>query len=429
MQQQPLFVFQDLPRQLETHIVLDDDCLIIPEGLDTIPCTHGIHRFAGKFIPNLPRYLIREVLPTDSRRVIFDPFSGSGTTLVEAALAGRKFIGLDIDPLAVFISRVKITPLTNDEINSLESFWHKHDFTKEVPKAMPKVPNLSHWFSDAALVQLSSIKARCLELPPRLREFSLVVFSSIVRRVSNADDQTQKTYVSHTLPKKPPLPAKLFPVFLNRALDGMREFNDLLPLPPNGMVLQDDSTLEGITQEYDDIITSPPYIDSIDYMYNQMLEYYWLLDELGVGNYENFKALRKRPMGFRIYSEKSIKDELTEGLGNKKEEFDQICSHIETKSRKEAMVVRTFFFDYCRHVRAVRAGQSSSGCYVSVVGNSRIRGLTVPTVDFIQAIHINFGYRMLHRWRYEIKRHYMKFPRRNNSGKIDQDAVLVFEAS
>ena len=59
-----LELFQEIQSsKLETFIEREGDLLAIPEGLHTIPCTHGLHRFAGKFIPNLPRYLIREILP------------------------------------------------------------------------------------------------------------------------------------------------------------------------------------------------------------------------------------------------------------------------------------------------------------------------------------------------------------------------------
>jgi len=221
------------PCSLETEVERVGDVLVIPEGAKTIPCTHGLHRFPGKFIPNLPRYLIRSALPNDGSRVVFDPFCGSGTTLVEAALEGRMAIGSDIDPLAVAIARAKTQMLDSTDIAGLRQHWLSFDYGQEDPSLVPDVPNLDHWFSRPTIAELTAIKRGCLALEPRTRLFSLIVFSSIIRRVSNADDQTQKTYVSGTLPKTPPSPSKLFPVFLERAIAGMEEYARMVPSRPH----------------------------------------------------------------------------------------------------------------------------------------------------------------------------------------------------
>ncbi len=428
MEQLELFQNHQMP-QLATYIKRDGPFLIIPEGLHTIPCTHGLHRFAGKFIPNLPRYFIREFIPNDPERVLLDPYCGSGTTLVEAALEGKRFLGLDIDPLSVAISKAKINSLTSDEIVYIEKYWLNHDFSVFRSDVIPDIPNFGHWFTDEAIKQLSSIKYRCLQLPSKVRLFCLIVFSSIIRRVSNADDQSQKTYVSHTLEKTPPLPSDIFPVFLSRALKGMKEYVSSIPSQPSGDIMQGDAIIDIGFLNFHDVITSPPYIDSIDYVYNQMLEYFWLLDELGLKTYDDYRTMRKQPMGFRAYNEDEIVKTLCSSLNGMGEIFEQINNGIGEKSPKEEIAVRSFFFDYSNHVTAVRKMQPDDGIYICVVGNSLIRGITVPTSELIEQVHLNSGYELVDKMTYEIRRHYMKFPRRKNSGKIKQDHILVFRAA
>lgn len=410
-----------LPTIIERH----GDALIIPEGVHTIPATHGLHRFPGKFIPNLPRYLIREVLPSDARRTIIDPFCGSGTTLVEAALEGRPFIGTDIDRLSVMIASAKTVPLSDDQVDMIRRAWREHDYGRDNPDLEPDVPNLRHWFTDTAIRQLTSIKDRCLSFPEPARRFCLVVFSSIIRRVSNADDQTQKTYVSGTLKKSPPEPQHIFPVFLERALGGMNEYTSLLPHPPVGKAMQGDARAFRLDGSVDDVLTSPPYIDSIDYMYNQMLEYFWLMPELGLHDYGDFRRLRRQPMGF--HREGAVADSVLNGLGDKRRAFEETIAGIRDRSPKEAESAVTFFADYAKHLRSIHGAQRSGSYYISIVGNSLIRDVVVPTAEILIALHSSVGYKLIDRFAYEIRRHYMKFPRRSNSGTIKLDHVLVFE--
>ena len=419
-------LFEHAPPR-HTHVRRAGAQLEIPEAIDTIPCTHGMHRFAGKFIPNVPRYLLRNALNNDSSRIVFDPFCGSGTTLVEAALEGRPFLGMDLDPLAVLISRAKTRCLSREELSEVAHFWRNHDFTALCPDLIPPVPNLSHWFSPKAVIQLASIKARCIQLPEDLRTFSLVVMSSVIRRASNADDQTQKTYVSHTLPKTPPLPAVLFPEFLKRAISAMRDYGASLPCPPQGHVFAGDARTIAGSLQFRDVLTSPPYIDSVDYVYNTMLEYFWLLPELGIHSYDRYRVFRKIPMGFTVRDTQSPEALLADLPTDAARLLAPIYLAISQVSPREARVVLSYFADLYQHVLAIRNAQRLGDRYISILGNSTIRRVLVPTAEVAIALFESAGYALADRMFYEIRRHYMKFPRRSNSGKIARDHILIFE--
>src|SRR5690606_29663330 len=72
--------------------------------------THSLHAFPAKFPPQLPRTFIEGL--TEPGDIVLDPMAGSGTTILEAFLAGRNSIACDIDPLALQFCRVKTTPLS-----------------------------------------------------------------------------------------------------------------------------------------------------------------------------------------------------------------------------------------------------------------------------------------------------------------------------
>jgi DNA modification methylase len=78
-------------------------------GYDTSYASHDFHPFPAKFPPQLPRKFIQYL--TQPGDVVLDPMMGSGTTVVEAYLAGRVGVGVDIDPLAKLITQVKTTAI------------------------------------------------------------------------------------------------------------------------------------------------------------------------------------------------------------------------------------------------------------------------------------------------------------------------------
>jgi hypothetical protein len=153
-----------------------------------------------------------------------------------------------------------------------------------------------------------------------------------------------------------------------------------------------------------------------------MLEYFWLLPEFGLSSRADFNKLRKRPMGMVV-----SKAELPTCVAMKVSRLHEICDNISARSVKEARAIKTFFRDYAGHISRLAAVQKPGGIYAVVIGSSMIRGFLIPTPDALIAIHESCGYDLIDHFTYGIKRHYMKFPRRENSGKIIEDTVLVFK--
>jgi len=81
---------------------------------EVVGLTHGFYRYPARFSPQFAGAAIEQF--TESGDLVLDPFAGGGTALVEALARGRTVIGNDINSLAVFVSRVKTTPLTISEI-------------------------------------------------------------------------------------------------------------------------------------------------------------------------------------------------------------------------------------------------------------------------------------------------------------------------
>jgi len=72
---------------------------------------HGIGNYPGRFAPSIPRILIKKY--TNEGDMVIDPFVGGGTTAVEAKKAKRNFIGMDINPEAIKLTKKKLTHINS----------------------------------------------------------------------------------------------------------------------------------------------------------------------------------------------------------------------------------------------------------------------------------------------------------------------------
>ncbi len=88
---------------------------------------HGMCSYLAMFPPNIPNYFIKKY--TKEGDVVLDPFSGRGTTITEASYLNRKAIGSDLNPLAIVLSRAKVSvPSRNSIIRRIKKI--ETDFKK-----------------------------------------------------------------------------------------------------------------------------------------------------------------------------------------------------------------------------------------------------------------------------------------------------------
>ncbi len=129
-------------------------------GVDTKQYTHGLHSYPARMIPQITEKLIMD--NSDDDELIWDPFCGSGSTLVESMLNHRMSIGTDLNPFAVFLAKVKTTPLRIDilEKRNNEIQTRLNDLKQEEAVLdIPDLHNIGYWFSKEAQDGLASIKA------------------------------------------------------------------------------------------------------------------------------------------------------------------------------------------------------------------------------------------------------------------------------
>lgn len=95
--------------------------------------THKLYRYPARFAPEFVRACIDEF--TEPGEVVMDPFVGGGTSAVEALASGRRFVGFDLNPLAILLTKAKTTPLSSRDRHALRE-WVLSSFPGPQPHSL-----------------------------------------------------------------------------------------------------------------------------------------------------------------------------------------------------------------------------------------------------------------------------------------------------
>jgi len=432
------FVREVIPSKIEKGSILN----IITRDVNTH--THGFHKYPAKFIPQIPKWAIAKYLDGEKEKNIIDPFCGSGTTLVEGVLSGYNVIGVDVDPLSVMISKVKTTRVDETELKKISSWLFEEIINRKKGTFKPDCKTIEHWFTKDAIKKLSKIRTSINLIPEKfgdskkikdIQDLLLICFSSIIRRASNADNESQKTYVSHTKIKEPEEVNSLFISQLELFVDRAIKFSETTNSRVKNKIIHSSSAeslhrkLNGL--QIDLAVTSPPYIKAIDYIYNQMVELFWIGDLFQMQTQTKQNNKKNQYIGNKQIQKAEFKNYIPintifsiEGLDVK---LQQVYDTDKKNGHKHSYVAYKYFVEMEKHFAEMSKCLTKKTHYVMVVGNSNVSDIFFETVEFLIAIAERNGFRITNKWGYKIKNRYMRFDRKGRGGIIETDWVLDFE--
>lgn len=435
--QKHIVVKETIPTSVEQNSILN----IVTRDVNTY--THGFHKYPAKFIPHVPKWAIGKYLNGSKDKNILDPFCGSGTTLVEGLLAGYNVIGMDIDPLSTLISKVKTTRIDENELNNISNWLKKEIQTKRKGTFIPECITLDHWFTEDAIKKLSTIRSLIDQIQVifgnhkeivDIQDLLIVCFSSIIRRVSNADNESQKTYVSHTKIKEPEEVNSLFFTQLDLFIVRVISFSKITSQESTNRIIHTSSILSleqkltGLT--IDLAITSPPYIKAIDYIYNQMVELFWIGDLFLMQTQEKQNRKKIQYIGNKqIQKTEFINynpfDTLLD-ISNLDSKLQQVYTNDLKNGHKHSYITFKYFTEMEKHFVEMSKCLKKDIHYIMVVGDSNVSDLYFETSDFLINIARRNDFKLANKWGYQIKNRFMRFDRKGRGGKIEIDWVIDF---
>ena len=349
-------------------------------AVDTKEYTHCYHIYPAMMIPQIARKLIEDFAPEGNLNLIFDPYTGSGTTLVESSIKGIHSIGTDLNPLARLISRVKNRHFNIEDINDaiiyLTTSFMLYAPDKVDNTDFSRISNFTYWYTLDCLYKLSYINQVISELKSEVQDFFFLCLSETVREVSFTRKGEFKRYKmsEKQIAKFDPDVFGTFNKKVQRNLKGLESFNSICT--KDLATVCDFNTSNEIPQNIlplnsvDMVVTSPPYGDShTTVAYGQFSR--WANEWF---NFENAKSLDRILMGGVIsktpkFETNSIRTELEE---------------IKRLDEKRYYEVISFLNDYWESIRNVATVVRKGGRVCYVVGNRRVKSTQI-NLDYFTA--------------------------------------------
>jgi len=284
---------------------------------------------------------------------------------------------------------------------------------------IPSFPYRDNWFNKEIVLELAYLSKtiESLNAINEIKDFFRICFSSIIRSVSNADDNCTRTVIRKRLNKRvyPSDALKKFAevIFIN--IPKMIEFSQKCPQNID-VTLPEDMDARNIKYKentFDLALTSPPYANAVDYPRTHQLESYWL--GLAKGS---LTPLKKKHVGTESVSSSEYKKLHKIGIND----IDIVISRIFKKDPRRAFIAFKYLDDMRKNLIEVYRVLKEDGRYIIVVGNNKIRGELFENWKYIMKLAGSVGFSVERYFASEIIKHFIKVPREE---RINTDWVLV----
>ena len=378
--------------------------------------SHNFHSFPAKFPPQLPKLFIEGL--TESGEIVLDPMVGSGTTVLEGFLAGRRAIGFDIDPLAVKISRVKTTFLNPFQLYQMTKtiIFKAAQVIQDDPERIKAeilkrfddetLKFIQQWFLPAIQLELQAIIQEVRQIENlEIRNFFEVSFSGMIitktggvslaldlghtrpHLAKKVIDRTGQTVYGNPSPDIPHYATKTFksPLveFEKRCMQNLESLSKPTDnLLPTQIHFGNAQNLPLPDESVDLIVTSPPYAsNAIDYMRAHKFSLIWL--------------------GYPIHDLGKKRGEYIGGESVQNFHFEKLPVHAQSVVNsifvvdpKKSTTLHRYYSEMMRvtkeMVRVLKPGKAA----VLVIGNSIMRGIDTETAMCLREIGEDAGFQV-----------------------------------
>ena len=384
-----------------------------------------VHPFPARMAPELALNALK-TLPHGSH--IVDPMCGSGTVLRYASDLGFRATGADVDPLAVLMARVWNRKVNSDRVYTrAEQVVGKALTLKHDQLHLPWIDGdkrtadfVDFWFAQRQTEDLRRLASVLVDQRGPISDVLKLALSRIIVTKDAGASLARDT--SHSRPHKVS-ETNSFDVFsgFRRALTRILRALDSHPPLGNVRVLREDGrALPGVARKSADcVLTSPPYLNAIDYLRGHRLALVWLGHSVG-----SLSTIRSGSVG--------AERRLT-GVTDPLVDLARELAWREPLSSRHQGILDRYVHDMGRSARQVRRILKPGCRAVLVVGNSTLKGTFVHTSEIVRMAYEHHGMVLLEQSEREIpsNRRYLP-PPTGAGGRLAQrmrvEVIMTFDA-
>jgi 16S rRNA G966 N2-methylase RsmD len=395
---------------------------------------HGLLQYPAMMVPQMQRDVLSVLLSScpEAKRVL-DPFVGSGTVMTESMLAGRKFTGVDINPLAILTCKAKANFHRHRKFRIKADLLIEKVLTSRTRRIDVEFFGRDKWFTRKASIALSRIRAAIIdEVDDWARAVFWTVMAETIRQTSNS---RTSTYKLHIRPEEEiaslPDPIEVFVGRLEVACSQlayhsqtMRE-RSVSALQP---VLHCDSVLnlQKLSRtKFDIVVTSPPYGDNhstIPYGQFSYLALNWISpDDLPKGaKVESTRSVDTQSLGGSTVVERKASHDAEEASPA----FKKFIRQLRRQGKPDLEVkVMAFTVDFFQSIKNTVEAMDDGAYSAWTLGNRTVGGLTVPLTQICRELHEACGARHVDTVRRRIPN--KRTPVRNSISQTMSDECLL----
>ncbi|MCY4352520.1 MAG: DNA methyltransferase [Gemmatimonadetes bacterium] len=339
------------------------------EGERDITSAHGFYTYPAKFVSGLARRLILEY--SREGELVIDPFMGSGTTLLEAMAQNRRGLGVDVNEIAVLVSKVKTTPLNQTRLQKAgERVLARLEDRAAQDDTLPK--RIDYWFAPDTKRKLLLLRTAILSVRDKdIRDFLLVAFAQILKSCSIWLQKSVKP--TRHWDKKEIDPWTKFEWQVKRMLRQHEKSWENLDRNPFGKVRAENADCRNLPCKDGEaalVVTSPPYVTSYEYADLHQLPALWLghLEEL-VPFRQKFIGSQGRTRTHDRALESARAERIVKKLGQ----------------GKKAASVRDYFADMLESFEEIKRVLRPGGKAAIVIGDTKMQGAREGKVEVANA--------------------------------------------
>lgn len=407
--------------------------------------THLIHSYPAKLLCHIPYFFLQTDYFCPKTGTVLDPFCGTGTVLLEANISGRDAKGVDANPLARLISRVKTTYIKTEKLQkTLTTLVQSAKRAKVIE--VHDYSSISRWFSPSTIDQLLRLELAIEKLKEtEVKEFFLLCLSNLVKKVSFADP-----CISVPVRLNPDRFAKnpekreslLFKLKTLENIDVYDKFESVCSLNINrieklrniygGDVKSEivSSDARCITKQIgndeklpdksiDLILTSPPYAGAQKYIRSSWLNLYWL----GTKDNEEIRELNKKNIGREDYVKSEIY-EIKTGIDS----ADRVLNSLYDEGKYErAFIVGNYLKEMLEALGESIRVLKDGGYLVIIIGNNTVCGRPFDTQDYFTEYVLSKGLSLEFKLIDDIKSYGLMTKRNKTASRISSEWILVFK--